>query len=126
VSDTSAIHGRCHCGDIEFRLAGAPKFPFLCHCDNCRKLNGGSRLAAVTFDRAALEVVSGTPASYRYPGGKDRIESYFCPRCATPLFAFPAAHAEIVVVRVNALDEPNAFGPKKAFFEEQACAWDRR
>jgi hypothetical protein len=115
--------GSCHCGAIRYRISGAPQFQFLCHCDNCRKLNGGMRLAGITFPEDAIEV-EGDTTMYRYAGGKGEIETHFCGKCGTPLYAHPKIHADLVVVRANTLSESGSFAPTKSIYGHQACAWE--
>lgn len=115
--------GGCHCGAIAYTLSTEPLFTFTCHCDNCRKLNGGSRLAAASFPREAL-TVRGTPRSYTYAGGKGEIDLRFCETCSTPLFALTTSYPEVAIVRLNSLTDQEAIAPRKHMFREQACAWD--
>ena len=123
TEQASTARGACHCGSVRYAIDAKPSFAFLCHCDNCKKLNGGSRLAGISFPRDALSV-TGESKSYRYRGGKDDIELHFCPTCGTPLYAFPAAHQDIVVIRANSLEKEDDFKPVKSLFSDQACAWD--
>lgn len=122
--DPTTTTGRCHCGAVTYRLSAPSTFAFLCHCDNCRKLSGGARLFGVSFPRGSLTTM-GSTTTYRYRGGKDEIELHFCGVCGTHLYALPAAHADIVVVRGSSLDDPNAATPRKSIYGEQACAWDK-
>jgi len=124
MTEDTKTTGGCHCGAIQYTLSVPGKFAFLCHCDNCRKLNGGSRLSAVGFPKDAL-AVTGTPTTYTYAGGKDDITAHFCGTCGTPLYAEPKAHPAIVIMRMNSLDDQNAFPPKKSTYEELACVWDK-
>jgi hypothetical protein len=123
VSDPSATTGCCHCGAVKYRVKEPFKFQFLCHCDNCRKLNGGQRLAGASVSESAL-TVEGETTSYTYAGGRDQIELRFCGRCGTPLFALPAAYPGTAVIRTNTLDDDGGFRPVKSLFGDQACAWD--
>ena len=121
---SEALSGGCHCGAIAFTVTGAAQFQFLCHCDNCRRLNGGMRLAGASFDAASLDV-NGTPRQYTYRGGKAEIALNFCEHCGTPLFALPKAYPDVVVVRANAFRDHTQFQPQKNIYEGQACRWEQ-
>lgn len=118
------IHATCHCKSVELTLSEPPSFQFICHCDSCRKLNGGMQMAGATFQEGALSV-HGETSTYRYTGGKAEIEAHFCPRCGTPLFAKPLLYPGAVVVRGNTLDAGLTFSPVKSIYEHQACPWSQ-
>jgi hypothetical protein len=125
ASDTyvEIYRGRCHCGLIKYAATGHPQFSFLCHCDDCRWLNGGARLAGAAFASNQLSVV-GESKAYTYRGGKGDVEQHFCPNCGTPVYAYPKADG-VVVVRINSLEDQNAIPPQKSIHGDQACAWDQ-
>jgi hypothetical protein len=123
TAEEESHSGACHCGAVRYRVSGAPQFQFLCHCDNCRKINGGMRLAGVTFPDGAF-TVEGVTSVYRYAGGKGEIETHFCGKCGTPLYAHPKIHAGMVVVRANTLSDPASFAPVKSIYGHRACAWE--
>lgn len=125
MAEDNAVRGRCHCGAVAYRVLLPAGFSFVCHCDNCRRLNGSARLAGAGFGGNTLVVEKGTPKAYSYAGGKDAIDSYFCPDCGTHLYAFPKAHPDTVVVRVGTLHDQNAFPPRTSIHADQACSWDK-
>jgi len=122
-TEIEIYRGSCHCGAIRYAVTGHPQFSFVCHCDNCRRLNGGVRMAGAAFGQDQLSTV-GKPKTYVYRGGKAEIELSFCETCGTPLFAHPKAH-RTVIVRVNSLEDQNAIPPRKSIHSEQACTWDQ-
>ncbi len=80
-------------------------------------------MAGAAFASRQLDAI-GTPKTYTYRGGQGDIELNFCAHCGTPVFAYPKAHA-VVVVRLNSLDDQNAIPPFKAIHGDQACGWDQ-
>ena len=117
------ISGGCHCGGVNFKITTQPKSSFLCFCDNCRKLNGGARLAGLVCDESALQT-SGQTTIYSYQGGKADIAAHFCKTCGTTVFAIPKAYPGIAVIRMGTLEDPNAFPPERNTYADQACAWE--
>lgn len=124
LPNKSQFQGGCHCGAVAYQCSAAPTFQFVCHCNNCRRLNGGLRLGGMSFDASALRVEGHTQV-YRYAGGTDVIEAHFCGRCGTPLFAFPRAHQGVVVVRANSLKDLSDFEPEKSMYRNNICVWER-
>ncbi len=121
--ETTTLAGGCHCGALRYTVEGAPQFSFLCHCDNCRQLNGGCRLAGASVGADGF-TMTGEPTSYRYQGGNASIELRFCGVCGTTVCAVPSEYPGVVVVRANTLDDQAAFTPMKSIYGDQACAWD--
>ena len=121
---TSTQQGQCHCGNVKLSFPSDATFTFSCHCEDCKRLVSGGRLLgfAIPDDQFSVE---GNTAQYNYDGGSGKnIALSFCPTCSTQLFARPDALENTIVVRSNALENPNSFAPEKFLFAEQACAWD--
>lgn len=116
--------GKCHCGQVSYEISGDKQFEFFCHCSDCRVINGGGHLAGIIFDKNNL-IVTGTPKTYSYIGGSGKkIEFNFCPNCGTPLYAYPLAHENVVVIRATSLENSDTFKPQKSLFSESAHLWE--
>ncbi len=115
--------GTCHCGEIAIEVNGEPQQSLLCYCNDCKKINGGSRLTGAVYAKDAVNVKKGIPKKYIYEGGKGKIESFFCGGCGTPLYAYPHAHDEVVIVRVNSIDH-FTFEPNIILFEKNVETWE--
>lgn len=117
------LEGGCHCGAVRVQAAAPAQFQFLCHCDACSRLNGGMRLAGMSFAADAV-TVEGPTRRYTYQGGKAPIELSFCGTCGTPIAALPTVYPGMVVLRANCLADRSAFTPVKSIFTATACAWE--
>lgn len=118
------LTGKCHCGKNKFTIDAKPEFQFICYCNDCRLINSGGHLCGMIFDQNKLSEAVNTK-TYTYTGGSGNpIVMYFCPTCATHLYAYPAAHQGKVVVRANTL-ENSGFKPQKSIFTESAFPWDQ-
>lgn len=125
MSDESKpLSGGCHCGAIRYTVTSPLQFTFVCHCDDCRKLNGGCRMAGATIGEEGF-AVEGELAQYDYQGGKAMVELSFCKACGTPVSAKPKAYPGMLVVRANTFDDDAVFAPMKPIFDHKICAWDR-
>ena len=58
---SATLEGGCHCGAVQVRATAPSMFQFLCHCDACSTLNGGMRLAGLTF---AAEIPPGVEVAF--------------------------------------------------------------
>ena len=121
---TNTQTGGCHCGKVKLSFPGESTFSFSCHCGTCQKLVSGGRLLGFGVAEEGVSV-DGETSEYRYAGGsgKDIVLS-FCPACSTQLFAKPTAMEGAIVIRANALENPNSFTPEKFVFTDEACSWD--
>jgi len=117
--------GRCHCQSVKFSFkTNENSFSFICHCNDCNKINGGGHLTALTVKLEDFSS-SGKLSIYSYPGGSgENINSHFCPKCGTPIYASLKAHPEVIVLRANAIDDSSDFKPQKSLYPEQAHSWD--
>ena len=117
------IEGSCHCGKVQYRCSEPFQFNFLCYCDNCKKINGGLRLAGAMLPKASLTTKAETKV-YVYQGGKGEIELHFCPECGTPVCGYPKSHPDAVVIRANTLSDYKHFDGPRRIFDDQACGFD--
>lgn len=119
------VNGKCHCGSCSYELLSEKKFEFLCHCSDCKVLNSGGHLSGVIFSEEGF-AVKGELTTYSYPGGSGQnIEYSFCQKCGTGLYARPLAHAGVIVIRANTLEDDSIFNPQKSLFPESAHPWDK-
>lgn len=119
------LNGKCHCGGVRYTIEDERKFEFLCHCSDCRVLNGGGHLSGIAVSFAKLEVV-GKVKVYSYTGGSGApIEMNFCSDCGTSVYAVPTAHEGLAVIRANTLIDDETFNPQKSLFPESSFLWDK-
>ncbi|HHC29400.1 MAG TPA: GFA family protein [Rhodobacterales bacterium] len=75
------LRGSCLCGDITFRVTGAPFDPAACHCSMCRKTSGHVWAAAIVADEG-LEITG----PLRWYQSSPQARRGFCARCGSSLF----------------------------------------
>ena len=78
------IHGKCLCGQIEFKVSDALPDIYQCHCSLCRKVTGSSSNSAFIVPNE----------SFKWVCGQEHISSYikntgyrsdFCSTCGSPV-----------------------------------------
>src|ERR1700675_985445 len=104
------LHGRCHCGEIQFEVPDQAAFSTICHCHDCKRQSGAPMLAWAMVPKDAVSI-QGEPKVYSSSASGKRS---FCPTCGTGLFFTnaPLDQMGMMQVRIAALDDPNAIKPK--------------
>jgi hypothetical protein len=108
TDDRTPLSGGCLCGGVRYsyvgELGGAHGAITQCHCEQCRKAQGGPASVA---PGAATDLVFTTGAAliteYESSRGKFRA---FCGRCGSPLYSRRAERPATIRLRLGALDDP--------------------
>ncbi|MBH3447210.1 GFA family protein [Pseudomonas moraviensis] len=95
----TAFTGGCLCGDVRFQASGEPYRVGLCHCLDCRKVQGALFHASAIFPEDAVTISGET---HEYQG------RHFCPRCGSSVFNRSGDEVE---VNLGALDAPDQLKP---------------
>ena len=74
--------GGCLCGDVRFRLVGAPYQVRYCHCQSCRKHTGAPVSVFADCKGGVVEFTKGAPRLYESSPG---VHRGFCARCGSTL-----------------------------------------
>lgn len=103
------LHGRCHCGAIEFLTPEEPVHSTLCFCGDCRRQSGAPMLAWAMFPKAAV-AIQDEPRVYPSSATGRRL---FCSACGAGFFFTnaPLEQMGMIQVRIAALDDPEAISP---------------
>jgi hypothetical protein len=118
--DRDEITGGCYCGAARYRARGTPLHRCLCHCESCRRVVGAQSVAWVTFPLEGFAWTQGEPARFR---SSPPVERTFCGTCGASLtYAYEGRPGEIDLTTAT-LDDPEAFPPTKAVFEEMKLSW---
>lgn len=115
------LHGRCHCGAIQFEMPSEAKFATVCNCIDCRR-QSGAPVVAWAMVPADQVVVRGEPKVY---SSSESGRRSFCGSCGTGLFFRNATLARMgmVQVRIAALDDPDAIPPTMQVQTAEQIGW---
>lgn len=102
-------NGRCRCGRITLKAAGAPKLVANCHCKSCRKATGASYATFVDYARDAV-TIDGPVAIYRSSPGAERL---FCSACGSPVAYRGESSPDEINIHIGVFDEPHDFRPSE-------------
>jgi len=114
------IQGGCLCSAIRFRISGEPTFSIICHCATCRRASAAPSVAWLTFDRGQVEMLSGSPRTYRSSQG---VARQFCGTCGTQLAYENIASSTTIDITTASLDNPNLFPPTLEAWLEHRVPW---
>ena len=117
------LHGRCHCGEVQFQVPDQPVTSSICHCNDCRRQSGAPVLAWAMVRSDAM-IVSGKLKVY---ASSEHGRRSFCVSCGTGLFFTNAALEAMgmMQVRIAALDEPSAIMPQYQVQTAERVKWMR-
>jgi hypothetical protein len=95
------ITGSCLCSNVTYEISGNIGDIIHCHCQTCRKAHGAAFSSVATVLDKDFKLHSDTKLGcYESSLGKKR---YFCPRCATQIYA-KKDDAEYIILRLGSLD----------------------
>jgi hypothetical protein len=114
------LTGRCLCGRVRYRAAGAPIWVAHCHCESCRRATGAPLTTYAGFPAERFGYVAGEPATFASSPGVTRS---FCGRCGTPLTYQGERWPGEVHVLVGTLDRPDMVTPTGEAFVEERLPW---
>jgi hypothetical protein len=117
------LSGGCMCGGVRFEVSEPLLGALYCHCKRCQRRTGtGVSVTALT-----------NPGSYRTISGEELIRSWdpgdggyvkaFCSACGSQLFTYHAENAQLLAIRMGALDEDPGIRPTAHQFTSYAAPW---
>ena len=118
------LSGGCACGAVRYEITGEPGFAFMCHCRHCQRQTGAGHAPGFKVDLSQL-TLKGAQTSFAVTAdsGFDVVHR-FCPTCGAPILNAPQRFPDSVAIFVGSLDDPSAFEPKAALFQDSAQPWD--
>jgi hypothetical protein len=116
------ITGSCLCGGVQFEIDGELAPIQVCHCQQCRKAQGGAFATNIPLPAERLRLRSGESLlrAYESSPGKRR---WFCSHCGSPLYSRRDSQPGIVRLRAGLLDGDLATRPALHFFVADRCNW---
>ena len=116
--------GRCHCGEVRYRLTSAPMFVHCCHCRDCQRQTGGAFAINALIETDRIEVLAGEPAAVAMPTESGRPHDvYRCPACQTAVWSDYGRRPSLRFVRVATLEDPEAIRPDVHIFTRSKLSW---
>ncbi len=80
------LSGGCQCGQVRYRLEGAPVTFYLCHCTECQKQSSSAFGESLRVNAADVHVEGRVKSFSRATRSGGRFLCEFCANCGTRLF----------------------------------------
>ena len=117
------LEGRCACGEVRYRLSGAPMFVHCCHCLDCQRQTGSAFVLNAIYEQDRVELLTGAPEPTPVPTDSGRPHDvYRCPTCRTAIWS-DYGRRGFRFVRVGTLEDPAALSPDVHIFTRSKLPW---
>ncbi len=117
--------GRCLCGAVTWRFAGAPVFTGFCACDNCRRATGTEHNSIIVAAPGSWEIVGETVAYEHVADSGNRITRHCCASCGSPVATENSSMPEMRGFTAGGMDDPSAFEASLFVYHAKKAPWDR-
>ncbi len=116
------IFGGCLCGLVRYQYAGELIEVVACHCQMCKRAQGGAFALNAPIPVNLFRFESGEESlkEYRHTEHKRRV---FCGRCASPIFSQRDDAPEIIRLRLGSLDNQWLPEPTVHIHHDKAAVW---
>ena len=118
------VHGRCHCGAVEWEAEVDPDTASICNCTDCQSFSGAPFRASVPAKAEHFRVTKGEPHRYVKvaDSGNPRTQA-FCANCGSPLYSADVENPKAFMLRLGALDQRTEIVPQKRIWCSSALDW---
>ena len=118
------LEGGCVCGQLRYRVKGAPLFVMACHCSQCKRRTGAAFSLSMLTMKADFETNGGRTITADTRGGSGAMHRQrACPECLTRTHTEMLAYPEVLNVRPGTLDAPDAVAPIAQCWTSAALPW---
>jgi hypothetical protein len=115
--------GGCQCGEVRYRITGAPVWLTVCHCNECKRQSGGAFGMSLRMRGADVTVVSGEPKRWTRSSDSGRLViCAFCGICGTRVWHEPAGSG-FLHIKPGTLDEPSQLAPRFEAWTKRKAPW---
>ena len=114
--------GSCRCQAVRFEYSGTFGVITVCHCADCRKLQGSAGVVAAPAKGEHLRWLAGQDriTEYESSPGKKRA---FCNACGTPLYSRRDDVSGVFRLRMGSFDTPVSAAPVAHIFCQDLPSW---
>ena len=114
--------GGCLCGQVRYETIGDPFAVNHCHCQSCRKHNGGPVVTLAGYQIERVRFEGDERKKYESSPGAFRA---FCENCGTPLTweGDGGDLGQIVELHISTFDDPEALVPTSHAFAPERISW---
>jgi hypothetical protein len=116
------LTGRCHCGRVTYEVDGKLGAVTYCHCETCRRVQGGAFVVGAPARRKYFRLVTGADAITEYESSPGKYRG-FCKVCGSPIWSRRVAEPETLRLRLGAIDGDPGRRPVAHIFVAEKAPW---
>ncbi len=116
------LTGRCHCGRVTYEVDGKLGVVTYCHCETCRRVQGGAFVVGAPARRKYFRLVTGADAITEYESSPGKYRG-FCKVCGSPIWSRRVAEPETLRLRLGAIDGDPGRRPAAHIFVGEKAPW---
>jgi hypothetical protein len=122
MNSESKLSGGCLCGAVRYQAIGQPFAVSHCHCQTCRKHNGGP---VVTLAGYKADQVTFSGAQRSFYASSPGVARAFCSACGTPLTweGDGGELGHILEIHISTFDTPELLIPTAHAFYPERIPW---
>ena len=123
ASPETPLLGHCACGNVRFEVTAPFRSARYCHCHRCQHRTGTSCAANAELDIAHFHFTAGEDrvSFWQPPDGQAK---WYCLDCGGQLFSRPPGQAEVVFVRLGAIEGDPGIRPQYRQWVSSAATWE--
>lgn len=116
------LTGSCFCKAIQYQITSAVPLAVNCHCNSCKKADGGAFSSLAVIREKRFEIISGEESLTDFRLGED-VDKYFCRHCGTAIFKRNKRYQGRCMVAIGSLDNPASVPPTVNIHCESMLDW---
>lgn len=116
------LTGSCLCRRVTYEVDGKLGPVTYCHCESCRKAQGGPYVVGVPARRTYFRLLTGADAITEYESSPGKHRG-FCRVCGSPIWSRRDDAPEIVRLRLGAIDGDPGRRPAAHIFVAEKASW---
>lgn len=118
--------GGCQCGALRYRISGAARMLYVCHCSDCQKQSASAFGMSLIVERAAFELTRGAEKLRTWDTrGDDGVlkRCAFCPECGTRIYHGSDNDDAPISIKAGSLDDTSGLQPIAQIWLASAQPW---
>ncbi|MDX6638281.1 MAG: hypothetical protein QOJ01_1792 [Solirubrobacterales bacterium] len=117
------ITGACMCGAIRFEVSKPLLGSLYCHCKRCQRRTGTAFSVSALTEMGSFRITAGEDLDRSWDPGDGWIK-HFCGRCGGQTYTASPENADVISVRMGALDGDPGIRPSAHQFVAYAAPWE--
>ncbi|ALS96883.1 GFA family protein [Lacimicrobium alkaliphilum] len=114
------MQGSCNCNSVHFSASADIRAIVNCHCNLCRKMNGGAFSTYVVVADEGFVLTKGCLKTVQV---SENATKSFCESCGTPIFNQNPKLAGLKILYFGSIDTPSNLEPAINIYCESQLSW---